>query len=324
MTTKEIDDYDKIIIAFSGGKDSIACFLHLMEQGISKDKIELWHHLVDGEGETFFDWEVTEDYCRKFAKYFGVDIYFSWKEEGFYGEMMRDKSKTKKIYFETPSGEVLNAGGKGGKESTRLKFPQVSANLSVRWCSSYLKIDVMRIAINNQPRFKNIKTLVISGERAEESASRAKYEDLEPDATDLRNGKRYKRLVDRYRPIKKWSENQVWAIIEKYKVIVHPCYYMGWSRCSCKFCIFGNSDQFASAKEISPQIFQKIVDLEKDFDTTIKRKRSLELLIQEGEPYKDITDELKKTAISNEYLGEIISNNWFLPSGAYGEGCGPT
>jgi hypothetical protein len=26
---------------------------------------------------------------------------------------------------------------------TRLKFPQVSADLNVRWCSAYLKIDVM-------------------------------------------------------------------------------------------------------------------------------------------------------------------------------------
>ena len=76
-------NYDKYIIAFSGGKDSTACFLHLLESGVPVEKIELWHHLIDGRSGSFMDWNVTEDYCRKFAAAFGVTIYFSWKEGGF-------------------------------------------------------------------------------------------------------------------------------------------------------------------------------------------------------------------------------------------------
>ena len=51
--------YDKYIVAFSGGKDSTACFLHLLECGVPVEKIELWHHDIDGRGRTFMDWEVT-------------------------------------------------------------------------------------------------------------------------------------------------------------------------------------------------------------------------------------------------------------------------
>lgn len=40
--------YDKYIVAFSGGKDCTACFLHLLDIGIPKERIELWHHEVDG------------------------------------------------------------------------------------------------------------------------------------------------------------------------------------------------------------------------------------------------------------------------------------
>lgn len=56
-------DYDRYVVAFSGGKDSLACLLHLLECGVDRSKIELHHHLVDGrEGSTLFDWPVTESY----------------------------------------------------------------------------------------------------------------------------------------------------------------------------------------------------------------------------------------------------------------------
>ena len=48
--------YDYVIVAFSGGKDSLACVLHLLEDGCPVEKIELWHHEVDGrEGKQFMD-----------------------------------------------------------------------------------------------------------------------------------------------------------------------------------------------------------------------------------------------------------------------------
>ena len=71
MNNYNIHNYDKYIVTFSGGKDSMACFLHLLEHGVSIDKIELWHQEIDGRGEHFFDWEITPDYCRKFAEAFG-------------------------------------------------------------------------------------------------------------------------------------------------------------------------------------------------------------------------------------------------------------
>src|SRR5690606_35884291 len=127
-------------------------------------------------------------------------------------------------------------------------------DLSVRWCSAYLKIDICATAIRNQERFNSLRICVISGERGEESTARAKYATLEPDRADLRNGKSFTRYVDRIRPIRDWTEFEVWEIIKRYRVRVHPCYYLGFSRCSCKFCIFGNANQFATANYISPKI----------------------------------------------------------------------
>ena len=39
-----LENYDKIIVLFSGGKDSLASLLYLLELGVPEDKIELWHH----------------------------------------------------------------------------------------------------------------------------------------------------------------------------------------------------------------------------------------------------------------------------------------
>lgn len=324
-----MNSYDKYIVAFSGGKDSMACFLHLLEIGIPKYKIELWHHDIDGgEGEEhFFDWPITKDYCKKFAQAFGVEIYFSWKEGGFKRELLRENQRTAPIFTETPDQGIISKGGNRGKLTTRRKFPQISPDLSVRWCSAYLKIDVCAAAIRMQPRFEGIKTLIISGERGEESPARAKYSMHEIDRSDNRGGQKVDRFVDRWRPIRDWTENQVWDIIEKYNVRVHPCYYLGYSRCSCMHCIFGNKDQFATSAFIDPMGMGDIINLESDFGVTLKRNKDLQTLIDSGTVYEDTLGNpvLIDIVMSHVYDLPIImeEGTWHIPSGAYGESCGP-
>jgi len=325
MDKAQLLGYDYYIVAFSGGKDSIACYLHLIDSGVSPDRIELWHHLIDGrEGSTLMDWPITEDYCQKFGDAFGSKVSFSWKKGGFEGEMNRNKSKTAPTAFQDQDDNLIECGGIRGKESTRRKFPQVSANLSVRWCSAYLKIDVCTMAINNQKRFHNSKTLVISGERAEESAARAKYKELEPDRSDNREG-RSARHVDHWRPVHSWDEKRVWDIIEKHSVNPHPAYRLGWGRLSCMACIFGNKNQWRSVRAIAKAKFDKIANYEKEFETTIHRTKSVNELADDGKVYPGCKSlDLIKKSKSMVFDEPIISKNWELPSGAFGESNGPT
>ena len=312
--------YDKYIVAFSGGKDSTACFLHLLDIGVPISQIELWHHDIDGGGRTFMDWESTPGYCRAFAAAFGVPIYFSWKAGGFEREMTRQNSLTAPTFFETPEG-LQQAGGTQGKPSTRMMYPQVSPDLSVRWCSAYLKIDVCATAIRNQSRFDGIQTLILSGERGQESKARSKYAIHEVDRADGRNGKK-QRHVDRWRPIRDWSEQEVWKIIQRYGVRVHPAYYLGWGRVSCKFCIFGNANQFASAFHVSPEQGKVVAGYESQFGKTIKRNMTLAQLVANGTPY-EMEQEMIDLATSEDYTPDIFMSDWYLPAGAYGESCGP-
>ncbi len=321
--TINLTEYDHYLVMFSGGKDSLACLLHLLNLNIPSDKIELWHHLVDGSSNILFDWECTEDYCKKIAHYFGIPIYYSWKEDGFKGELFRMNSSTKTITFETPEGFVTTGGN--GPLNTRLKFPQLSANLSVRWCSAYLKIGVGRSAIANQNRFLGKRTLVISGERAEESAARSKQAFLEPDCTDNRNGKTRYRWVDRCRLVLTWTERDIWKIIKKFAVFPHPCYRLGYSRCSCKWCIFGNPDQLATSYYLSPQQGDRLIAIEQELGWTIKPKISLATFIRQGRVFQAVYDNPIVAYESTQplYTLPIVSSNWQLPAGAFKRQSGP-
>ena len=311
-----INSYDHYLLMFSGGKDSTACFLCLLDLKVPKHKIELWHHLVDGKGKHLMDWECTEDYCRKFAAAFNVPIFFSWKDGGFEGEMLRQNNPTRPNYFETPDG-ILQSGGKG-KPNTRLLFPQLSENLSVRWCSSYLKIDVGKTALINQLRFQGKRTLVLSGERAQESVARRNYAFFEADKSDNRNGKKNVRHVDRCRIIHDWREDEVWKIIQRYKVVVHPCYYLGYKRCSCKWCIFGSPDQMATSAYLSPTQLKTLVYYEKLFVKNIRPGIDLNSHIKKGVIYTPTLQypQIARQAISRVYTGPIFTENWRLPAGA--------
>jgi 3'-phosphoadenosine 5'-phosphosulfate sulfotransferase (PAPS reductase)/FAD synthetase len=317
--------YDKIVIAFSGGKDSLACLLHLIETGAELSKIEIWHHDVDGrEGSTLMDWPVTGAYCIAVAKHFNMPIYFSWRKGGIEAEMNRVNSLTGNVLFESPIGLTeIPSTDRPAFYNTRRKFPQIGADLSSRWCSSYNKIDVANSQLRNDPRFRGTKTLFITGERGEESANRAQYSPFEAHKADLRNGKKYRRHIDHYRPVLHWSERQVWSIIEKFSIIPHPAYYLGFSRTSCMSCIFLNADGFKTVQYLDPDRFDRLAKYEEEFGVTMKRNSTLRNLILKGNIHT-MDEAYISLAMGHEWSQSVIAEKWTLPIGAYKNGCGPS
>lgn len=79
-----LEEYDMIIVLFSGGKDSLACVLDLLERGVPREKMELWHHDIDGGHPTRkMDWPVTQNYVRAVAEYLGISVLVDWDALGF-------------------------------------------------------------------------------------------------------------------------------------------------------------------------------------------------------------------------------------------------
>ncbi|MFV9505445.1 MAG: phosphoadenosine phosphosulfate reductase family protein [Oscillochloridaceae bacterium umkhey_bin13] len=311
---------------FSGGKDSIAVYLWLREGGVPNERIELWHHEIDGhEGSRLMDWPCTRAYRRAFARAFDVPIFFSWREGGFEREMLREQQDTAPVHFETPDG-MGRAGGDSGKCGTRRRFPQVAASLSVRWCSSALKIDVAAAAIRNQARFHQARTLVLTGERAEESAARSCYATFEPDRTDRRDSAKLARHVDHLRPVHGWREAEVWPILRRWRINPHPAYRLGWGRVSCAACIFGSHHQWASLRQVNPAQFAQIAQYEAAFGCTIRRdRRTVVEVADQGTPYPSLTAARITEALDDHWDAPIIlpQADWTLPAGAFGDSAGP-
>lgn len=325
IEASELQGYDRYVVSFSGGKDSLACLAYLVEAAVDRRKIELWHNDVDGrEGSSLFDWPCTRSYVEKIAQAFNVPIYFSWRKHGFEGELLRDNALTNAVIYQGPNGKVeLPATDRPGLYNTRRKFPQVSADLSVRWCSSALKIDVAGRALCNDLRFREGRTLFITGERAEESANRARYNRFEPHKQDLKHGRTYQRYIDHLRPVLFWKERDIWGIIEKFKIHPHPAYYLGFSRTSCMTCIFLNQDGFRTVQFLDPDRFKRLVQLEKEFGVTIKRNISLSDYAGNGSVFP-INQKYVSLAMSEQFSAPIFTEEWELPTAAYKKGCGPS
>lgn len=323
----DLEGYDNIIVCMSGGKDSIATILRLKEMGADMStKVELWHHDVDGnEGSQLMDWMFMRDYNRKLAGALGLPLYFSWLQGGFEAEMLKENSFSMPHKVETPDGVItLERDTKRGKAGTRLRFPQLSPSLQTRWCSSALKIDVGRRALNNQARFNGKKILFITGERRQESANRAKYNQLEPHACDRRGGIRH---VDAWRPVLHWSEEEVWDSLRRHGVVAPVPYRLGWTRSSCMTCIYNSPAIWATIHRHFPERAEKIAAYEDRFGTTISRKKINVIALGATSRPHEIEDiEALGQAMSEEYTLPVMlpaGEKWVLPKGAYGkEGCG--
>lgn len=321
----DLDIFDKIIVSYSGGKDSTACVLYLLDQGANPAKMELWHQCIDGKGDThkeFFDWPSTEGYTREFAKMFGIKLGWQWRDKGFYGEMHRENALTGDVYYQYEGEEAHCLPTTRGKPTTRKKFPAKSGDLKVRWCSAYLKIDPAARALSNIAYLKGtidepLKVLFVTGERRQESKGRSKYKEVEVHRCHSKS-----RNVTQWRCVIDMSEAEVWSLMEKYKIQPHPAYYLGFPRLSCRSCIFFSKNHWATLKEISPKAIKLIQETEEEFGFTLDNKLSIQEMVSMGNSLIKPEERFWIPMAVREWTGSLKMENWRIPAGAFGKGGG--
>ncbi|SHH58275.1 phosphoadenosine phosphosulfate reductase domain-containing protein [Ferrimonas marina] len=318
-------DYDLFIVCMSG-KDSFACLFRLLEMGVPTSKIECWHHLVDGR-ETpgyFADWPHIESFLEKVCESMGIPLYYSWLMHGFKGEMLKKDSIPHPHKIQTPTG-TLTLDRSRSKPNTRMMFPQQSADIRTRYCSGALKIDPARRAFTSQDRFIGQRVLFITGERRQESPGRSKYNQLEPHFNDTARGKnpRTPRFIDHWRPVLHFSEQQVWDILAKHKLIAPLPYRLGFGRSSCMACIFNHDRIWATIGHYWPERMQAIAEYEKQFGVSIHRNGKTVVERAAGvKPIDNLPPELVAQAVATDYTLPLFldqGQDWELPLGAFSE-----
>lgn len=300
-----------IIVAFSGGKDSIAVVLYLFSLGVNPERIHLHHHEVDGKGPNFFDWPCTSSYCQAFADECKLKLYFSYRNGGILKAIYRNNEPRQNIYYQqVPGGRYHEIVSDQSALNTRLKFPAVSGSLITRWCSAEVKIDVMKSIICHNPDYQG-KLFVLTGERREESSKRSQYQEIENHSSNSK-----KRRVIAWRPIIDWTEHQVWEILREFKIQPHPCYMLGWSRCSCQLCIFSSPDIWAKINRINPDKVDRIAAIEKDIGFTLYSKENIYSFLDKGIPATELNEYWTSQALG-EFTALVKCKDWNLPAGAY-------
>lgn len=240
----------------------------------------------------------------------------------------------------------------------RLKFPAKSSNLDIRWCSSILKITVADAVIRNleelkgygqrmkfpakgscqQGRWysgslkaqvegilyteidemsKDTKILVVSGERRQESSGRAKYNEMELHRTNA-TAKAH-RLVHQWRSVIDWDETQIWDIIRRYRIAPHPCYAVGWNRCSCMMCIFSLPTHWAGIRELFPERFAEVEEDERLLGFTVDNKKSLAEYVGSAKSCVCYNDQNAIQQLTTGIFSaeDIEKSTWTIPAGAF-------
>ncbi|WP_207953206.1 phosphoadenosine phosphosulfate reductase domain-containing protein [Paenibacillus agricola] len=348
-----LETYSKIIVLFSSGKDCLGCVLHLLELGVPKDKIELWHHLIDKGSDKKMDHPVTLPYAKAFAKALGIRLRFSWREGGFWSEVFRLGSSAP-VSFEDAGGittvesklwqrtielkalmeqaelednlDMLETCFNELKQiGYRMKLPAKVSDLSTRFCSAYLKIMVGNVAIiHSEETKRDCKILMVSGERRGESHNRRVYNECEKHGTNAET--RNNRTVHVWRPLIDWSLRDVWEKIKRFRINPNPLYRVGLNRVSCALCIFNGPSQWAGVKELygsgEGSIFQQIVDAEKELGFTLDNKVDINTFIGDAVSCIDHSnllalEQVMKGIFYPEDVFVPLGQDWEFPAGAF-------
>lgn len=378
-----LEEYDLIVVLISGGKDSVACYLKLIELGVPKEKIEFWHHDIDGGHPTRrMDWKCTQNYVKALADAEGVKLRVSYRVNGFFGELYRIGASEPIEWIDPDTGEIRQCKLSSNylkcrelKEQAteemeellkqygyRMKFPAKTGDLSRRWCSAYLKICVADTVVSNLDRLGELeelggkrhkfpakggthsgrwcsgnlkavvqdsvtanleetkhdkKILIVSGERRGESAGRSKYNEMEIHRTNA-TAKAH-RVVHQWQCCIDYSEKDVWELLKRHHINPHPCYRIGWNRCSCMMCIFSTPRLFAGVKELFPDAYASLRHDEEVLGFTLDNKKNLDEFIGDTPSCVCWND---KKAIHSILTGEfgtedIYTENWNYPVGAF-------
>lgn len=132
--------------------------------------------------------------------------------------------------------------------------------------------------------------------------------------------KKAHQIVHQWRPVIDYSEKDVWEVLKRHKVNLHPCYRVGWNRCSCAMCIFSTPKLFAGIRELNPKEYELLRQDEKILGFTLDNRYDLDTFVGDAKSCVYHGDEAAlQSLITGDFSVEdvYVKGDWLYPAGAF-------
>lgn len=181
---------DVFYVAFSGGKDSVVA-LDLVQRALPHNSFQVFFGNTDMEFPTTLDLvNCTKDLCKE-------------EQIAFY--------EAKAPMPATQSWDLFGPPAR-----------------KVRWCCTVHKTAPVINKINELFNERFVRTMMITGVRADESSSRSEYDEIS-------KGKKIAGQYS-YHPILEWSSAEIYLHIYSFNLLLNEAYKLGFNRVGCIMC----------------------------------------------------------------------------------------
>jgi len=225
----------KVLSSVSGGKDSTAMCLFLKELGIPYEAVTMDTGWEQKDTYDFID-NVLPEYIGPITK-----IRYDGKEKGDLACLQKRYGDAMGAEIDARAKEMEAMIGVSWSPMVRLVLHKgLFPARQIRWCTQYLKVKTIKEYIMGHDE----DCVNAVGIRAAESLARSKYPEWE-------YNEEYD--TDIWRPLIRWTEQDVVAIHKRHGVPPNPLYLKGSARVGCWPCIFARKAEIRMIGEMDPE-----------------------------------------------------------------------
>jgi len=287
-------DFDIVVISESGGKDSQATTIRVVQQadaeGYPRDKLVVVHADMGR-----VEWPGTVEAARDHADAFGLRFEVVAREQGDLLDHVQDRrdrldDAARKLWAQAEqlrsAGNLDEAERAAAAAQRKWDAPAWPGPGNARWCTSDHKTSQIQKLITalaaewraaNPDETRPFRVLQAMGMRAEESSTRAAAPQVRRNARS--NGR--KEITD-WRPIHEWLVGKVWDTIHRSGIPYHYAYDLGAERVGCVFCFYKKRAELAAAAVHNPELAQQYLAAEKRARSTFKHGLSMAEVIDDA------------------------------------------
>lgn len=278
---KLFEDFSRVFVSFSGGKDSVASYIKVAEK-FTSDKITL---IFTDTGH-----EMPETY--KYLFWFDINVHsvirlatrVTGKREN--GNRIKENiilPWTVSIKDFSKIGIVTIFDEIRLRNKANPDVPMWPGN-GIRYCTSRLKIDPFYKFVNKTiEKVGRNKVLIVKGLRQEESSSRKDTEEFVVDEVGTN-------LYQVWHPVYNLTTEQVFDLHRTNGIPINPVYNIR-ERSNCVGCPFARNEEIKRTLEVYPNILDEYIAIEEETGYTWKSKYSLKDI-------KNAVDDLPKEELS--------------------------